>query len=415
MNPRNLLRKIFKRPRVNSETGQAYNVADETGVITNLDNITPDDYKRMLDSDGTIKGLYNTFKNVVLSLPWTVEGPNAEMIMDNFTKPYGHGGMSITMREVIAHMLLAKLYGWSPFEKVYTVHEGRIILQKLAPRSVFNYEIRSDKKGGFNGIKQVEPEKLIDIPNSFVFTINTEHARLYGESDFKTAYKHFLQKEALDKLDDKAAERYTVPPEVLTTPHGTTPAERSNSVREVQDKGFNSVITLPSGTAESGDYKLESLNPTIMSNLAKIDYHNYEAARSLGMQFIMIVGASSVSGSYALSKDQSQIFIQSVEETTTSIEESLNKYVIAPLIAVNNPGATEFPVFKFGNVPNDKLIDLAAEILKTAQVSEELRDVANKTAINYLGEEAEELTFQEMPAIGESDDEPDDEGENSAQ
>ena len=387
------LQERIRKPAVNSEKGRGVNVVDGSDTTVSNDNTTVWDYKRMLDNDGTIKGLYSIFKNVVLSLPWTVEGPNADIILDNFTKPPGKGGMSTTMRQIFSHMLLAKLYGWAPFEKVSTVYEGRVILSKLAPRSVFNYEILIDSKGGFNGLKQLDPKVDIGVPNSFVFTINGEHDPIYGESAFKAAYKHWLKKRDLDDLDDRAAERYTVPPEVLKAPKSSTEAERNDATRRVQKKRFNSVITLIKGDDGEG-YDLETLNPTLNMNLEKINYHDFQIARSVGMQWVLIVGSGSVSGSYALSKDQSQTFVQALEETTSTMEEYINKYIIAPLIDINDPSATEYPKFKIGSVPNDKLIDLIQGLLPAAGVSSGVAKAVNQKAAEYLGAEAEDAELE---------------------
>ena len=381
------LRNLFKKPRINSEAGTntTYSGYVATNIKTRTD-LDKEEYDEMLESDAVVKGLINIFRATVLSLNWTIEGGSDEarqLVDDNFRKPPELGGMELSMRKVISHMLTARVYGWSPFEKVFTILGGNILLKKLAPRSVYNYEIVKNSKGGFNGLKQIEPETTIGINNSFVFTLGDG---LYGKSSLTTLYSYWYRKQQLNRLDDIAAEKYTVPPEILMMPSNTQDDERRQVAQGIQKKKANAVIGLPG--SESEGYKLEALNPTLNPNIQRVEWCNLEMARAMGMQFFMLIniGASTATGSYALSKDQSTLFVNEVRDVAAEIEEAINKDIIPQLVMLNFPDTTELPRFKFSPVQDDNTLDFIKTLI-SSNINSSLSDVLNKAAARVLGED----------------------------
>jgi hypothetical protein len=74
---------------------------------------------------------------------------------------------------------------------------------------------------------------------------------------------------------------------------------------------------------------------------ASIEHHNRQICLSVLAQFLML-GATST-GSYALSKDQSDFFYDSLQATSNNIKDTINKYAIQQLIDINWPGTKEYP------------------------------------------------------------------------
>lgn len=85
-----------------------------------------DDYKLMLDSDGTVQALYNTIVMPLLGSNWTIEAdedtPKAveqsAWVEESLRKPPHKGGMSTPFDLVLAQALRAVVEGFAGFEKV---------------------------------------------------------------------------------------------------------------------------------------------------------------------------------------------------------------------------------------------------------------------------------------------------------
>lgn len=83
--------------------------------------------------------------------------------------------------ELIKNILFSLDYGWSPFEKVFEIKDGKIVYRKLKHLLVDKTKILIDKNdGGFSGFQQdgvkLTPEKC------FMFTYDGEAGNYYGRS-----------------------------------------------------------------------------------------------------------------------------------------------------------------------------------------------------------------------------------------
>ena len=140
-------------------------------------------------------------------------------------------------------------------------------------------------------------------------------------------------------------------------------------------------------------------------------------ARSWGAQFILLISkglSSGSSGSFALSKDQSHLFILRLESYVAQAEEAINLYLIPQLINLNFANATSYPKFKFSQIDNDKFIEALTEVIKKVAVSDYLTKGANEKMARYLKVEIDpdEEIADASPVSPEddSDDEADDSG-----
>jgi hypothetical protein len=203
-----------KAPKLNNELGgggdyQAYfnneeNRTDTTSIET---------YRRMLDNDGTVEGLYKiiTLPIKAASYHFTVDDGGEEelkLVEENFTLPPMQGGMSLPFDLFLADLLRSLIDGYRLFEKVFTINDqGKIVYRKLAPRDPLTLTLLRDQKGGFDGAKQKwlegnrYREELIPVDRCFLFTYNKEFSFLYGRSAMKPMYYHYDKKHKLYHLD----------------------------------------------------------------------------------------------------------------------------------------------------------------------------------------------------------------------
>lgn len=339
------------------------------------------DLERMIHTDGTARALYKILTLPILANTYrfdadpddelktgrgstaTVSHPQKDLVQDNFELPPHKGGMTTPLRMILARMLKANVTGYQVFEKVWQLSlEGQVIYKKLAPRPADGVTLLKDDNGGYNGFKQfvMKPggsatDVTVDVDKSFLFTMNKEEDWVEGESNFRTAYYHFDKKHRLYVLYEQQAEKGAVPLKILGVTEGNTDDDnkKAANLHAIEDFGVNSTVLLPKGyTLDGFDVGKGRLDP-----MPGVDHHNAEMARSVLAQFILLGTDTGNTGSYALSKDHSDLLIMSLQAVMQEIEEHINFYVIPQLHDYN------FPVARYCEFRFNDMTDQTKEII----------------------------------------------------
>lgn len=331
-----------------------------------LSKVKVADFKKMLDTDGTVQALYNTIVMPILGSNWTIEpdedSPEAvkqtEWVEDSLRTPPHKGGMSTPFDLVLAQALRAVVEGFSGFEKVLDIKDGRIVYRKIAWRDPTTLIIRTDDRGGFNGLKQRAfiadkyDEVIIPLERSFLYTYGKEFHNLKGRSAFTAAYSSYDKKRRLYYLAEQQAQSDALKIKVVKGREKANQGELDATVEAVDELGFKATVGLPHG------YDIDALNQAGgLDLLPLIEHHNAEMARSVLAMFILL-GTGSKTGSYSLSQDQSDFFIQALMSVRKSLENHITSYLISDLYAYNY----EKPVY--GTFKFDDITDSTIELLK---------------------------------------------------
>lgn len=88
--------------------------------------------------------------------------------------------MTALWQGLIKDILLALDYGWSPFEIVWAVKDGKYVIERMKHLLVDKTDIQIDEYGEFTGLKQGDIE--LGLMKSFVFTNEGEAGNYYGRS-----------------------------------------------------------------------------------------------------------------------------------------------------------------------------------------------------------------------------------------
>lgn len=310
----------------------------------------------MLARDGKARTIQSVLTLPIRSAPWKiVPGPGdkgeAAFVTDALTKPANQGGMKTPMRLVIAQALSARTYRKACFEKVFTERNGKIVYDKLAFRPSPTTSIARDpKNGAFRGFRQrpvavggeVWPNIWVDIPAQYAWVhLNNQHINAArGHSDMELIYWLHDKKQKLlflwmTFLEANATGRYVVQAE-----DETRAKQYAKALRYVKNGGVLGtsseikVETLELGTGAAG----------LFSQM--IDYLDNQMAASVLAGFTNL--PDSPGGSYALSKDQSDFFLQSLTGTAKELAESITNYVIADLVLYNFGPSGVCPSLEFG-------------------------------------------------------------------
>jgi len=366
-------------------------------------------YTRMRRSDATIQALELAITLPIRATDWTVEPASdsaaaqeaADLVESNL-----FGGMTHTFDDFLRDALLALFYGFAVFEKVFEERDNYIVWRKFAPRHPQTIErFLFDETGGLAGVRQsgFDPNgkfRQVDIPieKLLVFIWRREMGNPYGVSVLRAAYKHWYLKDIAYKLQAIAMERWAVGIPIGKVPRGTPETDKMTFLQMLQSirSHEKAAIVLPE------DYNIDVIGVEAgqrFSFMEMINHHDTMLVKSVLAQFLNL-GQGDI-GSWALSRDHSQLFLMSLNAVAQWFADHVNRYAIPQLCRLNfGEDFTEFPELNFTDLRLILNRDVIAEMLtKLVQggiltpgrsIEEWVRDVLD---LPPLPEEEEEVSL----------------------
>lgn len=364
-----------------------------------------DAVNQMRWSDASVQLALLTVTLPVLSADWDII-PASEDSQDVEVAEFVKRALfeKLPWQDNLRQALLSLPYGFFIFETIYMFDEdGKIIWKKWAPRMPKTITAWNTEKGDLKSVTQTFYQdgdyKTVEIPKEkmLLFVNQKEGDNWLGTSILRQAYKHWFFRDKYYKIDAIATERHGVGVPVITLPEGYTELDK----REAEELGRNlrsneqSYIIRP-----SSDWNIEMLDMksnTIKDPKEMLEHHTREILKSVLAQFIDLGGRSV--GSYALSKDQSAFFLNSMDTVAESIENVINEQAIKPLVDMNF-NVRDYPRINHGDLgitdiaelttaiqamifagvitPDVELEDYLRKVLKLPELSEDIRKEAEK-------------------------------------
>jgi phage gp29-like protein len=317
-------------------------------------------YDEMRLGDATVKASMSAIKLPILSARWRIQPASEDPrdveiaeaveseLMDNGTR---------TWQETLTEILLYLDYGVMPFEIIWEFREnGFIGVRKLAsrwPTTIYDWQLPN----GDNGITQDTTNGVFKIPMDklIIFVNQKEGDNWWGISLLRSAYKHWYMKDKFYLIDAISAERQGLGVPIGFVPVGATDEDKDEMEKivknlRVNEKGF--------AVAEEG-FRIEFLDMkagTTKNLVPSIQNHDRAITLNVLAQFLMLGGTAV--GSFALSADQSKLFILSLEAVANHIKDNINRYLIKKLVDYNYNDVKEYPtleVEKIGTVDANSL------------------------------------------------------------
>lgn len=309
----------------------------------------------MTRNDGNARGLLNAIKFPLKMSRPEIKAPEkggkkeTEFIRKNLLSPAGEGGMSIPMRTIVARMALGVRDGYKIFEKVWKIHKGKIHLDKLAYRSTLSTKFKYDRHGNIKGAEQdytdLTTGEWKHIPYSIdkiaYFIYNSEENPYMGESAFYAPFYHYDKKHKLYAISHLAYQLSAVPVRVGYHPKSLRGEDLEKFRKALSAIGTSVAMTVPESC------KVEPFESTrnLTEFLFLIQHHDTAMRMAFLAQF-MGLGQEGGGGSYALSADQSNLFLMSLMGLLEDIAEVFNTQIIPQLIDWNF-GTGKYPVLSF--------------------------------------------------------------------
>ena len=376
---------------------QIYRAYDD-GNVFSVGPATCEDFDTMLRLDGKARTLEQVLTLPLRSAEWSIEpsegdSGQADFVREALTRPANAGGMTTPLELVIAQMTSAVVNRRAYFEKVFAAHEGRVVYHKIRRSPADSCEIRYDKRNyGFKGYSQRyrsgDDVKEVKIPaeKAFVYIHGQHRDPLYGISDLDTAWSIFESKQKIRFLWYSALENHTIPKAI---------AQHSTNDEGEQRAFAEKVATLKSGGVvgigpDQNVTPFESTSGADAVFREAMAYLDGEMAGSVLAAFTEL--PTDGVGSYALSADQSSLFLQSRQGVLTEMGSALTSWIIADLVKWNFGAGASVPRFVFRPLAResadeslDMLKHLASQPTLPPAFPGEFMDLLIEKAADLLG------------------------------
>lgn len=343
-------------------------------------------YARMGREDGRVSSVLNAIGLPIRRTTWRIDPAGArDEVTENVARNLGLSIVGESTEDKVLprtkgrfswveHVrvsLMSLQYGHSYFEQVYRPEGGRLALHKLAPRpqrTIIKMNVARD--GGLDSIVQAQPVGdsftvlnvldggvRIPIDRLVAYVRDMDPGRWMGNSLLRPAYKHWLLKDELMRIEAAVARRNGMGVPVATAPPGADQATVNaykNMATEYRG-GERSGVGLPDGAK----FQLLGVQGNLPDIRQAIEYHDKQIALSGLAHFLNLDRG----GSYALATVQNDSFVQSVQTIAEGVRDTAQSHVVEDLVDLNFGEDEPAPRLVFDEIGSRQ--DLTAQALKT--------------------------------------------------
>ncbi|WP_025105353.1 phage portal protein family protein [Microbacterium paraoxydans] len=346
-------------------------------------------FDRMRREDPQVKSVLRAVTLPLMRTDWVIDGAGCrEEVTEHVARDLGlaiKGKPFVAPRrrkgrfsfhEFLRLALLELVYGHSFFEQVYSIgDDGLAHIAKLAwrpPRTISDIEVAQD--GGLVAIKQHgvagRSEVRIPVDRVVAFVNEREGANWIGESLLRAAYKMFVLKDRVLRIQALTAERNGLGlPVVIAAPapEGENFAAavdwldqqiaNNEKIAKEARSGDAAGVSLPHGS----DMKFVGVTGKLPNTDEAIRYYDEQIARAVLANFLNLGGNNS-KGSYALSDVLGGFFTDSLNTIADHIADVVDQHVIEDLVDAN--WGPEEPAPRLVPAPIGERQPITAEVIK---------------------------------------------------
>lgn len=354
----------IKKPTKNKhEVGTAldfnrmYRSFDDGRTVSTEDRPSSRDLELMIVRDAQAQQLARALKLPIRAADYDIVGTKGDKGERDFVEyvlnaPRLQGGMTTPFRTVLGQMANAVVTRQAFFEKVWKLqdtgeYKGKYTLHKLGFRPPATCEMRTDKNGSFNGFfheawkGQNFREVTFTPKKAYVYVHNSDEHPIIGGTPFDTVYRVYQNKLKISFFYYAFLENIAFP-KTLVRAAGDDPEALQYLIDKAKKFGTMGIMGL---------YDEENIEPYEARRNTRdyqnaLEYLDWQMAKACMAQFLDL-GTSGERGSYALSKDKSAFFLNSLEATLNEIAMHVNNYLIADLVRYNFGADAAYPTIRF--------------------------------------------------------------------
>ncbi len=337
-------------------------------------------------TDSTMSALKKSIELPTRSAEWFVE-PFSDDPKDIDKADFIHWNLydfgSQSMDDAVRLALLSLDYGFTPLEICYQYidsgsYQGKVGWSKLAwrnPATRWRWNMGEiDGMQELVSLTQLSPPYYVqtDIPRNklLLFVNELEGDNFDGRSLYRNAYKNWLFREQLYRIQAIGLERA-----YMGIPVATLGENYSDELKGLATQIVTNIRTDDNaGVVKPPDdvLALEILHNAINAGTemqAAINYHSREMLKSTLAHFLDL-GSAGASGSWALSSDQSELFLMAINAPANNLEEQFNlEPGIPALIRFNFNDAVpgQMPRLRHGDIGQRSLGQLGRTLMALGQ------------------------------------------------
>lgn len=360
------------------------------------------EYDKMRKGDGTVRAALQAMFLPLLRAEWYVK-PYSEDPKDiEIAQEIEHElfeSMEMSFQEWLRQALLYLPYGRMLFEIVYRLRDdGTIGWEKWAPRlpdTVMKWELDN----GERGIVQMLPVGgTVEIPmeKMMVFINEKEGDNWEGISVLRSAYKHWLMKDTMYRVEAVAIERQGVGIPYVIMPENVTEEEEAEAEEFLVNLRANEQAHYK---AKGEGWQVEFMDMKASTRIDPknaIEHHNTMILMNVLAQFLAL-GSEGKGGSYALSRNHGDLFKESLEAIGDYISDTASKYAVRKLVDLNHPGVAGYPKLEHGDLGNVDYASLSESLERLSKAGIFTPDGATERHLrNVMGLPDLEEGFEEL-------------------
>ena len=363
-NTKDTIKKLVK-----PEMGEISHSGTDIWGIGDLPVYNPDDlvekkgleiYRKMQRRDGQVKAVFMLKKHARLSTPWSIRPEDeddpesvrqAEFIEHCFSEMKGN------INNTLLKIWNAMRDGFSVAEINYKVlptgeFKGMIGIDNIKVRKAVNYMFKCDEHGN------IEEKGLIEGYNThlpinkfilFAYNPNDDDAdSLYGESDFRAAYRYYLSNDIVQRFWNIFLEKFGQPTVIGRYEPNTPKAKQDDYLDILKSIQTDTAIVMPKGLEAE---LLEAVRRGDAGYKSAFDTNNNMIARALLVGTLLM--ETGEKGSWALSKTHFDIFIYILDYLGTETEDTIVREQIIKRLIDFNFSQPKYPYFKFESLIKD--------------------------------------------------------------
>lgn len=344
------------------------------GVFNYLAENDVREKKEMLKVDSKAQTLESALSLPIRHAPFSLQqGRSRKVVYNRIHKilfnTANNGGMTTPLNLVVAQMCNAFIYKKAYFEKVWAEMDGGVGYKKIAWRPPGTCAVERDPQtGAFRGFRQMPialgdtDEKIFDPRRSFVYIHGTHRDPMEGVSDLEVTQWCFKTKQKIRFLWYQFLEGQALPKTIVKA---NDPTEAQAAAKKIIGLRQGGVVGV------SGDISadpLESSGRGAAEFKAAMQWLDSEASSSVLAGFTDLGAmAAGGTGSFALSKDQTDFFLMSREAVKKEMQDYINQFLVADLVYWNFGPNEVAPLFEFGPISQDDAASAVSLLQATAQ------------------------------------------------
>jgi hypothetical protein len=308
-------------------------------------------YDQMRRQDAQVASVLRAVSLPVRRTPWRIDPAGAKARVTQFVAD--ELGLPVVGKEPKAasrtrdrfswpdHLreaLLMLPFGHMYFEQVYRIDPGgdRAHLRKLAPRMPRTIEeIKVAPDGGLISITQCAPvtggsggQRPIPVDRLVAYVHEKEGGNWLGSSLLRPAYKHWLIKDRLLRVDAQTIERNGMGVPLYVGAEGEADLSAGLTMAKAWRAGESSGSAIP----YSANMRLLGVEGDLPERIPSIRYHDEQIGRAVLAHFLNL---GTQTGSWALGTTFADFFVLSLQTLAQQIADVATQHIVEDLVDIN--------------------------------------------------------------------------------